>query len=261
MRAQIREIADVVQARSPSLLARRIDTLGRRRFVSHSMFGEDAVVHGFLKRARFHGRSHGSLSYIDVGAWRPIQGSNTYWLYRLGASGTLVEPNAHMAKVLRSARPRDTVLEVACGSGSEVDFYSFGSYAESNTTSLAFAQSVEATQGRHVTNVITVPCMSLESILVEHTLKLGKPFLINVDTEGTSTEILRGVDWLSGIARPDVIISEFDDSLEWQVSRDSQRAIETFAQEAAYEIVAICGVSVVLVDSSVVSGESANRDR
>lgn len=254
IRTYMRRLADVVQAASPPALASRIDTLGRRRFVSHSMFGEDAVVHGFLQRIRFHGRSTRSLSYVDVGAWRPIQGSNTYWLYRLGGSGTLVEPNAQMARVLRSTRPRDTVLEVACGSSDEVDFYSFGPYAESNTTSLEFAQVVEATQGRKVTEVRTVACMSLERIVRDHTLKHGKPFLLSVDTEGTSTEVLRQVDWLGGIARPDFIITELDDPLEWDVSSSSQASIREFAREALYEVLAVCGVSIVLVDAGLIRG-------
>ena len=77
-----------------------------RRFtsISFSQYGEDVLLYDFLPRYRGF--------YIDVGAYHPWQGSNTYKLYLRGWNGITVEPNQDTATLFNRVRPRDTHLAV-----------------------------------------------------------------------------------------------------------------------------------------------------
>ena len=52
---------------------------------------------------------------LDVGAHEPVVINNTYFFYRRGYHGVLVEPNVEMCKKLRAVRPKDTTLEAGIG--------------------------------------------------------------------------------------------------------------------------------------------------
>ncbi|MDY0000945.1 MAG: hypothetical protein RBU30_06595 [Polyangia bacterium] len=52
------------------------------------------------------------LTYLDIGAGHPINGSNTYRFYRQGIRGVLLAPVPELAREMRRIRPADTVLEV-----------------------------------------------------------------------------------------------------------------------------------------------------
>src|SRR5271166_2642026 len=64
-------------------------------------------------------------SYLDIGAWLPQAGNNTYLFYTLGGRGVLVEPNVALISELKSVRPGDTVLNVGIGitEQKEADYY------------------------------------------------------------------------------------------------------------------------------------------
>ena len=78
--------------------------------VHWSQSGEDIVLAELLPDRRG--------LYVDVGAAHPRLGSNTYFLYRRGWDGLLVEPNPRIAADLRKARPRDRVIQAAAGATS-----------------------------------------------------------------------------------------------------------------------------------------------
>ncbi|MEI9928867.1 MAG: hypothetical protein WDN44_15790 [Sphingomonas sp.] len=54
-----------------------------------SFFGEDVLLGRLLKTAS-------SGTYVDVGANHPIEGSNTYRLYRQGWTGLTIDPNSRL---------------------------------------------------------------------------------------------------------------------------------------------------------------------
>jgi hypothetical protein len=72
---------------------------------SYSQFGEDKLI------LKYFGKLDGV--FVEVGAFHPVQLSQTYLLEQNGWSGALVEPLPHLAALLRSARPRSKVFECA----------------------------------------------------------------------------------------------------------------------------------------------------
>src|SRR5262249_61369369 len=80
---------------------------------SFSQCGEDLVVAftmGYLGMGPH-------ITYLDVGANDPVNLNNTYYFYRRGHCGVLVEPNGALCRSLRDRRRGDTVLEAGIGGG------------------------------------------------------------------------------------------------------------------------------------------------
>jgi FkbM family methyltransferase len=164
-------------------------------------------LQGIIDRYKLLNKKSTTLSYIDLGAWRPIRGSNTYGLYRLGFSGTAVEPNLKIKKLWRIIRPRDKFLAVGCGSGKVGEFHVFDDLAASNTFDKNFAVQIETLQGQKVIRTLKVPLMTLEEIIDEHLKTFPKPFLLDIDIEGLDFEVISNFNFQVN-KRPAIILIE-----------------------------------------------------
>src|SRR5919106_1421865 len=65
--------------------------------VSYAQAGEDLVVNFIFESLKAR-----TISYLDIGAYDPVYLSNTYYFYRRGHRGVLVEPNVAMCEKLRA---------------------------------------------------------------------------------------------------------------------------------------------------------------
>jgi hypothetical protein len=104
----IGRIPEPVRAAPVAVVGPAPRALGATSFAQQ---GEDLVVAEILYD-QFHVRTP---TYIDIGAHDPIENNNTYFLYRTGGRGVLVEPNPFYAEKLRAARPGDQVLQAGIG--------------------------------------------------------------------------------------------------------------------------------------------------
>lgn len=155
-----------------------------------SQSGEDVILGELLPERRG--------LYVDVGAAHPRLGSNTYFLYRRGWSGTLIEPNPESTRVLRQARPRDRVVEAAAGSAS--GFARLTVFRSDYLSSIDTEVSIERTEaGETIEAVWDVPVITLADLSL--TADPGQPCLLSIDCEGTDLEVLRGNDWSSFLPR------------------------------------------------------------
>ena len=80
----------------PAWVKARQTMIGNESF---SQCGEDLVVAfmlGYLRMDRH-------VTYLDVGVNDPVQFSNTYYFYRKGHHGVLVEPNGSLCRRLRDS--------------------------------------------------------------------------------------------------------------------------------------------------------------
>ena len=63
---------------------------------SFSQFGEDLILENALNILK-----EKNISYLDIGANHPYLISNSYYFYRKGATGTLIEPDPLLYKNLK----------------------------------------------------------------------------------------------------------------------------------------------------------------
>ena len=142
---------------------------------------EQALVREFFARA-----GHGF--FVEVGANRPQQESQTWHLEQLGWTGILIEPQPDLAQELRSARSA-TVFESACSSrqnaGRRMRLYVAGALSSLDRDHMAPGASPE--------RVIEVPARTLDDILAEAGAPVGFD-LLSIDVEGHELDVLDGFD-------------------------------------------------------------------
>jgi FkbM family methyltransferase len=129
---------------------------------------------------------------VDVGAYHPIDLSNTNVLYRHGWKGVTIDPNPKLAPLFARHRPQGIHLTCAIGeSEGEASYFAF-QQANYNTMNPAVAERL----GRdRPFEKLTVPVRPLAAILREHAPSNGEIDLLSVDCEGFDEVVLRSNDW------------------------------------------------------------------
>jgi FkbM family methyltransferase len=184
--------APVVQAGDDNVIQGRGGLWRDRANAKHSFgqWGEDLLVAQMLDVFNLD-----KPDYIDIGAWDPVIGSNTYLFYLAGGRGVLVEPNPTYVAKLRSARPGDTVIPAGIGTGgeSQADYYVIEGDGQLNTFSKETADKLKAANPKAIKEVQKMPLLDLNKVLSEH-FKVA-PALLSVDAEGMDLPILKSLDF------------------------------------------------------------------
>jgi FkbM family methyltransferase len=154
---------------------------------------EQELVREFFAGAR-------SGFFVEVGANRPQQESQSWHLEQLGWTGVLIEPQPQLANDLSCTRSAK-VFAVACSSpqnaGRRMPLHVAGALSSLDRDRMA--------PGAQPDRVIEVPVRTLDDILAEARAPLRFDFL-SIDVEGHELEVLRGFDiarW-----RPRLIVLE-----------------------------------------------------
>lgn len=192
-----------------------------------SQSGEDVILGELLPE------QHGT--YVDVGAAHPRLGSNTYFLYRRGWQGTLIEPNPDSAQTLRKARPRDRIIEAAAGAtAGTAHFTIFRSDYLSSIDPAVTQERINA--GEVVQALLEVPVVTLGDLKLYADPE--QPCLLSIDCEGADLEVLQGNNWST--FTPRVICIE-----EPATTLSKPTAIRELLEGHGYRLRAHTGLSAV----------------
>jgi FkbM family methyltransferase len=168
--------------------------------LSYSQCGEDVII-DFI----FMWLGRNEITYLDIGAHHPTWLSNTYFFYRKGCKGVLIEPDPEMAAKLVSMRPRDRCLQVAVGVDGNATAKMYVMSSRTLNTLLSKQADEYKSYGREqVERVIEVPQRGINEILVAEFEE--SPNLVSLDVEGLDLEILRNWDFTQ--FRPEVFCVE-----------------------------------------------------
>lgn len=149
--------------------------------ITYSQFGEDMILENY-----FRGRKDGF--YVDIGANRPIQGSNTFKLYLNGWKGINVDGNKRLIDQFKKTRKRDVSLcEIVSNSKEEVKFF-VSDDDRVSTVSSEFKEWIK--EHRSYEYEVVMQPKSLEEILDEHLPPSQKIDLLSIDVEGHDYEVL-----------------------------------------------------------------------
>ncbi len=173
--------------------------LGRASTI-YSQCGEDLIL-DYLNHHKTTG------FYVDVGANDPRVFSNTYFFYKKGWNGLVVEPNLQKLSQYSYWRKRDVRVRCAVGPQGSFTFYTFKEDAL-NTMSEEVARSYE-NMGHKILSTETVPSLPLSDIFKEQNIKHID--FLSIDTEGQNFEVLQTNDW--NTYRPNFVVvetAEFD---------------------------------------------------
>src|SRR5258708_17645463 len=159
------------------------------------------VVEGWEQKrvGEFFGGARSGF-FVEVGASRPEQESQTWHLEQIGWTGVLIEPQPNLASDLRYARSAK-VFAVACSSpenaGRRMQLHVAGPLSALDRDRMA--------PGAQPERVIEVPVRTLDDILIESRAPVGFDFL-SIDVEGHELEVLSGFDFARW--RPRLVLLE-----------------------------------------------------
>lgn len=172
--------------------------------VGYAQCGEDIVA-----GAIFDYLKHPKPTYLDIGAYQPVQMNNTFLFYIQGSRGVLVEPNPDLTPLLTNTRPGDAVLTVGIGTSGVRETLDYYRLSESswNTFSREQADHCVKVSGGKVTlkEVVKTPLVPINEVIAQH-FPAGAPDFLSIDVEGLDLEILRTLDFDKH--RPKVICVE-----------------------------------------------------
>jgi FkbM family methyltransferase len=172
--------------------------------------------------------------YVDVGAGRPITGSNSFFLYRRGWVGICIDPIRNNQILHKILRPRDIFLKVICGRKAESVFYLFNPY-EYSTTLEQVAINVMDKYGDEIKLISRYPIASLSLSEILRRQEVKQIDFLNIDTEGADLEVLKSLDW--SVWKPLVIAIEAWPAAEKQVA--------DYLFQLGYQFVQSCGPTLI----------------
>jgi len=168
--------------------------------------------------------------YVDIGAYHPFFFSNTSMLYKFGWNGINIEPNNENFKKFIKHRKRDINLNYAVSSKKKLYYYE---YLEPALNTISETQvKKRKKQGINYINKRVIRCMPLGKILSKFCKKKAIDFL-NIDTEGTESEILKTNNWKK--FKPKVIFCEI---LNCNLEQAIKNKITIFLKTKGYVIFA-----------------------
>ena len=201
----------------------------RQSKLSYSQFGEDCALYPI-----FGGRKiKKGLFYVDVGCHHPRKGSNTYFLYKRGGRGVLIDMELEKIYACKILRPKDiSILAAVSDKVEEVEIYSDKKF--SNLTTI----SNNSREGKAVVGKIRTK--TLTSILDATKYRNKEIDLLSVDVEGVDLEVLKGLDFK--VYNPKVVVVE---SLNSNIDNILNGEIHKFLSNIGYEFTNWVGVSLI----------------
>lgn len=152
--------------------------------------GEDDFYKDYLDLTKKDGK------YIDIGAGKPREISNTELLYNLGWSGLCVEPNPKYLPMWAVERPRD-IFVITPIMDKECDMILSGTVMPG---SWLYEEYVKTGHTEH-----KVHCIRLEQLLEKYP-NFYEPDLFSLDVELSEDKVLSSVDF--NIFKPKLIVIE-----------------------------------------------------
>ena len=209
----------------------------------YGQFGEDAVLQSIFREMAWRQASRDNAAkiskqigfYVDIGAFAPIQHSNTYWFYRRGWRGINVDATPGSMRIFRRVRPRDINLEMAISShAGSLTYYTWGVPNVMNTTSKEVAEQITR-QGGQKPQETLIQARTLESVFNE-SLPSGQIIdFMTVDVENHNFEVIKSNNWSK--YKPRVVLVEADnDSSSFEAILNAPMTV--FMKSEGYEICA-----------------------
>ncbi len=180
--------------------------LGEFPKISYSRSGEDLLLDEILNY-KMKG------IYVDVGAYHPVQYSNTFKFYLRGWTGVNIDPNKEAIDLFNNVRPKDINLSLAISreAGTHT-YYMHDADPTMNTISKDFSDEAIKNFNIKVSEKRQVIAKRLDQLLLEINIDITNIDLLNIDAEGHDLEVLMSNDWIN--IRPRIVVVEINCSLE-----------------------------------------------
>lgn len=212
-----------------------------------SQSGEDAII-SFATMAL--GIPLAETTYLDLGANHAKELSNTYFFYKNGARGILVEANPDLIPELKFYRNGDIILNrcISNENGEIIPFYIINGDGLSTLNKESAEDAISKNPDLEITQIIDIETITVNTIMEQY---FGKaPVILNIDLEGIEMMILRSIDFDK--FRPLVIITEMIPYETHLVIEKKNVEIVEFMKLKGYIEYAFSGINSIFMDKSQV---------
>lgn len=176
------------------------------RISSYGQFYDDIFLAYAFARI---GVSSTDIRYLEIGVCHPVEISNTYYFYKRGASGVLVDANPEVRYLVSKLRPRDIFINKAIlgrKTKNKSQFFITKNRGLCSLSESAISESGKNNLGAEIEYSIEVGVIAINDLLNE----IGYcPDLVSIDIEGSDYDVLSA--WNFKAYRPKVIIIELTD--------------------------------------------------
>ena len=151
---------------------------------TYSMDGEDIFINNYFKK--------NTGFYVDVGAYHPLELSNTCLLYKRGWNGVNIDINSLSIDYFNYIRPDDTNINIAAADKKSIKtIYYQKKKSPLNTLNIKLAS-------KHFSKNFKkkkIKSETLTSIIDKTKFKGLKINFLNIDAEGNDFEVLKGLNF------------------------------------------------------------------
>lgn len=129
---------------------------------------------------------------MDIRSGHPVAGSNTYFLYKSGYNGILIDPLKSNAELTKKFRPLDRFILAAVSSHCRaLIFYEFDPYQLSTFDENVYGQRVE--EGVLFIRNESIPMITIASLRLTNNPDVQ--FFLSVHTKGFEMQVKKGIDF------------------------------------------------------------------
>ena len=151
---------------------------------TYSMDGEDLFIDNFFKNKKG--------LYVDVGAYHPLELSNTYLLHKRKWKGINIDINSLSIEYFDFLRPNDININLGVAKKNSTKIIYFQkNKSPLNTLNLSHAKKIFSNRFKKK----KIETKTLTSILDKTKYKNKKINFLNIDTEGNDLEVLKSLDF------------------------------------------------------------------
>jgi FkbM family methyltransferase len=151
---------------------------------NYSIFGEDEFIDNYFKD-----KSNGF--YIDVGCYHPLDGNNTYLLYKKGWNGINLDINFYSIKLFNFLRKKD--INIHSGVSQKKDKLTMYYRKEINMLN-TLDEKVAKIHFRNGYKKREIQVNTLNFFISKYFKKIKKIDFINIDVEGSELEVLKSLN-------------------------------------------------------------------
>jgi FkbM family methyltransferase len=135
------------------------------------------------------------IVYLDIGAYHPIELSNTYFFYENGHHGLCIEPNKKLFIDFKAKRPQDIVLNIGIGIDNIINtpFYIMNPATLSTFSKKEMEKIIKLDKNTKLESIQNIELKNVNDIIREYLKRT--PDFISLDVEGLDSLILKSFDF------------------------------------------------------------------
>ena len=191
---------------------------------TYSMDGEDLFIDNFFKNK--------TGLYVDVGAYHPLELSNTYLLYKRKWKGINIDINSLSIEYFDFLRSNDINLNLGVARKNSTKIIYFQkNKSPLNTLNLMHAKKIFSNTFKQK----KIKTKTLTNILDKTKFKRKEIDFLNIDTEGSDLEVLKSLDFKK--YKPKLICVELIDHFGPDQKKIKKHKIYKFLKDKKYKLV------------------------